>query len=93
MDFEKTRIVIPADVLMQETGGEAVLLHLATEQYHGLDSVGTRMWELLRDSANLQTAYEILLDEYEVEAEQLQVDLIAFIHELAAQKLIEILNE
>jgi hypothetical protein len=93
MDFEKTRIVIPADVLIQETGGEAVLLHLATEQYHGLDSVGTRMWELLRDSANLQTAYKTLLDEYDVEASQLKIDLMAFIHELAEYKLIEILNE
>jgi hypothetical protein len=90
MDFEKTRIIIPEDVLMQEVGGEAVLLNLATEKYHGLDSVGTRMWEVLRDSPDLQTAYITLLEEYAVEASELKTDLIAFINELAENKLIEI---
>ena len=46
------RIEISEDVLFQEVGGETVLLDLASEQYFGLDAVGTRIWQLLGEGAD-----------------------------------------
>ena len=33
-------------ILFQKLGNEAVILHLQSEEYFGLDEVGTRIWEV-----------------------------------------------
>ena len=58
------------DVLFQEVGGESVLLKLASENYFGLDAVGARIWILLNEDPGLKRAFDILVDEYDVEAER-----------------------
>ena len=85
-----SKITIPESVLMQELDGEAVLLHLDSGKYFGLDEVGTRMWQLLKSSASIQVAFEQILAEYEVEPGQLRTDLEDLIAELSEQKLIEV---
>ncbi|MEM8637382.1 MAG: PqqD family protein [Cyanobacteria bacterium P01_G01_bin.54] len=79
---------LAADVLIQDLGGEAVLLDLESEQYFGLDDVGTRMLQVLDASESLQVAYGQLLAEYEVEPAMLRQDLQAFVQELQAHGLI-----
>jgi len=37
------------DVLSQEVDGETVLLNLNSENYFGLDEIGTRIWQLLQE--------------------------------------------
>ena len=78
------------DVLFQEVGGEAVLLNLASESYFGLDPVGTRIWVLLTEDAALQRAFDILCDEYEVEPERLQADLLGLVDKLAEAGLVQV---
>lgn len=79
-----------SNVLAQDLAGESVLLNLQTEQYFGLDDVGTRMWQVLIDQASIQSAIEILLNEYEVEPEQLEQDVKALVASLLEDNLIEI---
>ena len=43
------RLTIPEDVVVRDLAGEAVLLHLGTGTYFGLDTVGTRIWHLLAE--------------------------------------------
>lgn len=83
------RLAVPADVLMRDLGGEAVLLHLESEMYFGLDEMGTRMWELLTTSSSIQAAYEALLAEYAVEPEVLRRDLEALVAKLVERGLLE----
>ena len=68
------RVTIAQDVLFRMVGDEAVLLNLNTELYLGLDTVGTRMWILLKDSASIQDAFDALVQEYEVEQDRLRQD-------------------
>ena len=84
------RATIADNVLFRVIGNEAVLLNLKTEQYLGLDPVGTRMWTLLNESRSLQEAFELLLKEYDVDADRLRTDLEEFIGKLVAQGLIEL---
>lgn len=85
-----SRVRVSPEVLLQEIGGEAVLLDTASEQYFGLDPIGTRIWRLLDSGANLRAAHAILLAEYDVPAEQLKHDMIALIGQLANAGLITI---
>ena len=84
------RIQIPQDVLFREIDGEAVILNLDNEAYHGLDEVGTRMWIVLQESETIAEAYAQLLSEYKVDAEQLRTDLIDLLLDLREHGLITI---
>lgn len=82
------QVTISRDVLFQQVEGEAVLLDLASETYFGLDEVGTRIWQLLQGHSRLRTVFEILRDEYDVEPERLEQDLLKLIGELADAGLV-----
>lgn len=81
-------IHIPDDVMFRELDGEAVILHLGTGKYYGLDKVGTRMWSLLTEYGEVEPAIKAMLANYEVEEGRLQEDLLALINRLAEQGLI-----
>ena len=85
--MNQTVQVLP-DVLSQEVSGETVLLDLNNENYFGLNEVGTRIWQLLQEQDNLEKIYEILLDEYEVDAKQLRKDFDDIINQLKDTGLI-----
>lgn len=76
--------------LMRELDGEAILLNIKTEQYYGLDETGTRILAVLTESDSVQAALVQLLDEYEVEAEVLQQDVLELANNLLAQGLIDL---
>ncbi len=81
-------ITVSEQVISQEVSGETVILDLASENYFGLDAVGTRIWHLIREGADLRTIYNILLDEYEVAEAQLQADLEILLTEACGRGLI-----
>lgn len=70
------------EVLSQEVGGETVLLDLASEQYFGLDPIGTRIWELLADAPPLEQVHATLCAEFEAEPERIRADLLALMQQL-----------
>lgn len=84
------RVSIAPDVLVRVIGDEAVLLHLGTELYLGLDAVGTRMWKVLQASPSIEAGYEVLRDEYDVPPDVLRQDLEEFLDELLGQSLISL---
>src|SRR2546426_10114013 len=51
------RAATPTHVLVRILDRESVLLNLETEQYFGLDGTGTRMWQLVTGSPNIDAAY------------------------------------
>jgi hypothetical protein len=86
----QSRISIPSDVLFHEVDGQAVILNLESGQYYGLDETGSRMWALLAEHGQLELVYQNLLEEYNVEPEQLQGDLLKLMDELASQGLVKV---
>lgn len=83
-------ISISKNVLAQELAGETVLLDLNSENYFGLDAVGTRVWQLLNEGQDGAILIDTLLDEYEVEREVLEKDISELLNRLREAGLIEI---
>jgi hypothetical protein len=77
------------DVMVRQVGDEAVLLNLKTEQYLGLDSVSSRIWQVLTAGSTVQAAYDTLLAEFDVAPERLHADLEEFVQKLLQFGLIE----
>lgn len=84
------QIAIEPDVLVQELGGELVLLNLATEEYFGLDDVGNAMWSALKETGSVQSAYDRLLEQYDVDPEVLKQDLLNLIEQFVEHDLVKV---
>ena len=85
------KIVFSDTVFAQEVDGEMVLLDMNSENYFGLDEVGTMIWLAMQEKETLQEVYEAMLDQYEVEPEILERDLLDFVQKLSESGLIKIL--
>lgn len=84
----KQTVTISPDVISQEVSGETVILDLGSEHYFGLDETGTRIWQLIEQTGDLQAVYTQMLAEYEVEAEQLLEDLGTLVEQIAELGLV-----
>lgn len=82
------RVTVPDEVLISNLQDESVLLNLNSERYFGLDDVGTRMLSVLSASKSIETAYERLLAEYDVDPQLLRSDLTSLIENLLQQGLV-----
>ena len=83
-----TKFKLSDEVIAQEINGETVLLDLASEQYFGLDVLGTRIWRLLEQGVPLSAIIEQLLPEFEVDREQFVADVNRFVSEMLEAGLI-----
>ena len=84
------RAIVPTHVLVRFLDGDSVLLNLETERYFGLDAIGTRMWQLLTLSPNIDTAFQELQAEYDAEPEQLRSNLSELLDRLVENGLLEV---
>jgi len=69
------RVEVPKHVLVRIVEKESVFLNLETECYYGLDETGTRMWQVVIAAPTIENAFEVLLSEFDVEAEPLRENL------------------
>ncbi len=81
-------ITLSPEVISQEVSGETVLLDLESENYFGLDEVGTRIWQLMKETSDLKAIYQTLLTEYYVSEERLQQDLDSLLGEISKLGLV-----
>lgn len=76
------RYLISSDVLSQEVSGETVLLDLAGETYFGLNEVGTRVWQLLKQDHGFTEIVDVLESEFDVARDRLEADIAALLAQL-----------
>lgn len=84
------RVIAPAHVLVRHLDGESVLLNLQTEKYFGLDSTGTRMWEVVTTSPSIQSAHATLSREFDAEPALLRNHLIELLNQLVDHGLLQV---
>ena len=89
MDLSQ-KITFSQSVFAQEVDGEMVLLDMESENYFGLDEVGTAIWQAMQENESLQEVFEVLMEQYEVEAEVLQNDLSEFVAKLLESGLVKV---
>ena len=87
MNLNQT-ITLSPEVISQEVSGETVLLDLDSENYFGLDEVGTRIWQLIKETNDLAAIYQTLLAEYDVSEERLKQDLDTLLGEISQLGLV-----
>jgi hypothetical protein len=88
--LEATSIIVTArDQVSCDIGGEIAILHLTSGIYYGLNSVGSRVWELIQEPRPFGELEQVLREEYEVAPERLSSDLRELLEKLASAGLVE----
>jgi hypothetical protein len=82
------RYDISPDVLSQEVCGETVLLDLAGEAYFGLNEVGTRIWQLLKEGCTATEVVDALEREFDAARDVLEADVAALIEQMLKEGII-----
>ena len=78
------------DVLYRVLDEEAVLVDLTTGHYFGLNKVGTWIWNRIDAPTKLSTLLDALVQEFEVEREVAQGDLLALLKQLEEKQLVRL---
>jgi hypothetical protein len=75
-------------VVSQRLGYETVLVHLLSDRIFRLSGTATRIWELMEAGLDMASLLQQLLQEYDVEAAQLETETTNLMAKLLADDLI-----
>ena len=67
---------------------EVVMLSLKQGEYYGLDSVGSRIWELLEEERTFSELISLLMEEFEVEEQHCMNDTKEYLETLFNKELL-----
>ena len=89
MEISSNQKIAPSqNVVYQEVSGETVLLDLESEQYFGLDPIGTRIWALIQEQSSVNTIVDRVHEEFEAEKDKIRTDVVALIKRLESSGLV-----
>jgi hypothetical protein len=76
------------EALVATLSDGAVLLNLQTKRYFSLNETGTRIWEMVQQTADEETIVATLLGEYDVEEPMARTEVRRILDELIDAQLI-----
>jgi len=83
-------VVAGKDQFSCPLGDDTVILDVKAGLYFSLDNVGAMVWQLIQQPKSVREIREAILENFEVEPEVCERDLLALLRDLAGRKLIEI---
>ena len=86
---EEPRIIRCEELLEADVNGEIVALHIDKGQCYGMNSVASRIWQLLAEPTSPEQICARLVEEYEVDPAACRADVDALLADLQAEGLIK----
>ncbi len=87
---DKNRILLNQELLQSEIDGETIMMSIDNGKYYGLNTVASRIWEIIKDEPLLSELIEKLVEEYDIEKKQCEIETQEFLSNLIENKLIKI---
>jgi hypothetical protein len=87
---KKLIVAVSEGQVSSDLANEVAILDLKSGMYYGLNEVGASIWQCISEPKIVGEVYEALLEEYEVEPERLEKDLMEVLQQLADYGLIEV---
>lgn len=73
-------------------GEERVILGLRNSVYYGVNSVAASIWELLQRQRAVSELRDAVLEEYEVEPERCERELLGLLEQMRSEGLIQVVD-
>jgi hypothetical protein len=83
-------IVAARDQVSCSLAEESVILNLKSGVYYGLDPVGSFVWNLIQTQRDFREIRDRVLEEYDVEPERCEQDLMELFNDFSIQGLVEL---
>lgn len=78
------------ELLTTEVDGELIGMSVEQGTCYGLNGVGTRIWSLLSEPRSVDELCRQLIEEYEVEGDRCESEVIELLEELRSEGLVTI---
>ena len=85
----KSSFMISDDVVSCDLDGEAAILNIESGIYYGLDPIGAKIWNSLKNPCKLVDLVEMITSEYDVEEERCKKDLFELVNDLIDNGLVK----
>ena len=72
-------VQLDPELIYSKVGDEIVLLNMETGDYFKVNSVGSRIWDLINNPMKVSEICSVLLSEYEITAEVCEKEVLSFI--------------
>ena len=82
--------VVAKEHVSADLVGEIVIVNLNNGVYYGLDGVGYRVWDLIQKPITIEALRDVLVEEYDVDQQRMESDLMTFFQRLEAEGLVSI---
>ncbi len=86
-------VVAAKDQISRGLDGEAVILNMKSGVYCGLNEVGARIWQLVQEPTIAKGVLDTLIEEYDVEPDRCEREVLALLQEMSDNGLIEVTDE
>lgn len=86
----RSSFIISDDVVSCDLDGEAAILNIESGVYYGLDPIGGKIWNSLKNPCKLEYLVKMIKDEYDVEEERCKNDIYELINDLIDNGLVKV---
>ncbi len=87
-----TIVVASTEQVSCAVGEESVILGLQNSVYYGVNPVGASIWKLLQRQRSVAELRDAVLEEYDVEKERCERDVLDLLEKMQAEGLIEVVT-
>lgn len=78
------------DIDATDLNGDIVMMDLEKGRYFSLNSVGSRIWELIEEPVQINQVVDSLLEEYEITRNECEENVLEFLNKLEEAQIISI---
>jgi len=86
----QNKIILNQELLQSEIDGETIMMSIDNGKYYGLNTVASRIWELIKKEPLFEELINTLISEYNIDKKQCETETIDFLQNLLENKLIKI---
>ncbi len=86
----KSIVVATSEQVSCPLGDESAILNLKNSVYYGVNPVAASVWKLLGQPRSVGELRDALVDEYDVEPERCEQDLMTLLRKMHAEGLIDV---
>jgi hypothetical protein len=90
---KQSKITVTPDQVSSEVSGEIIILHVKDGMYFGLNDVGAVVWQAIQTPRRVDEIVNTMVEQFEVDRDTCETDLLALLEQMAAAKLVSIENE
>lgn len=83
-------VVATSEQVSCPLGDESAILNLKNSVYYGANQVAASVWKLLERPRSVGELRDALVEEYEVEPERCEQDLLTLLHKMKDEGLIDV---